>query len=77
MIRFFGDHATEDIFHGRQIGRNKRIPKTILPALIRKLDLLNAAYELRDLKVPPGNRLEELKGDLAGFYSIRVNVQSI
>ena len=37
--------------------------------------MLNAAYDLKDLRVPPGNRLEELKGDLVGFYSIRVNDQ--
>lgn len=39
----------------------------------RKLDLIGAAAEIRDLTVPPGNRLEKLKGRLAGFYSIRVN----
>jgi len=41
----------------------------------RKLDMLDYAHELRDLKSPPGNRLEALKGDLAGFHSIRINDQ--
>jgi toxin HigB-1 len=41
----------------------------------RKLDLIGAAAEIRDLAVPPGDRLEQLRGDLAGFYSIRVNDQ--
>ena len=41
----------------------------------RKLDLIGAAADIRDLAVPPGNRLEKLKGDLAGYYSIRVNDQ--
>lgn len=42
---------------------------------MRKLDLINAAHTPQDLKVPPGNKLEALKGDLAGFYSIRINDQ--
>jgi len=41
----------------------------------RKLDLINAAGALNDLRVPPGNHLEALKGDLTGFHSIRINVQ--
>jgi proteic killer suppression protein len=46
----------------------------VAPALV-KLDMLDAASELKDLKSPPGNRLETLKGDLKGFHSIRVNDQ--
>ena len=42
---------------------------------LRKLDYLNSAFELDDLKVPPANRLEKLSGDLKGFYSIRINKQ--
>jgi len=41
----------------------------------RKLDMLDYAHELRDLRSPPGNRLEALRGDLAGFHSIRINEQ--
>jgi len=44
-------------------------------AALRKLDMLDAAYRLNDLRKPPGNRLELLKGELAGYYSIRVNEQ--
>ncbi|MHB1657680.1 MAG: type II toxin-antitoxin system RelE/ParE family toxin [Burkholderiales bacterium] len=40
---------------------------------LRKLDYLNAAAEIDDLKAPPGNKLEKLKGDFEGFYSIRIN----
>ncbi len=42
---------------------------------VRKLDMINAAHHLDDLREPPGNRLESLKGDLTGYYSIRVNDQ--
>lgn len=47
----------------------------MLQAAVRKLDLLNAAHALLDLRSPPGNRLEQLKGDWAGFHSIRINDQ--
>jgi proteic killer suppression protein len=75
MIRSFGDAATEDLYHGRQTGRVKRFPASLVPAALRKMDMLNAAVELTDLKVPPGNRLEALKGDLKEFQSIRINDQ--
>lgn len=73
MIESFGDRATEDLYHGNMTARVKRIPKDILPAALRKMDLLNAAHVLDDMKAPPGNRLETLRGDLKGFHSIRVN----
>ncbi|MGH2584084.1 MAG: type II toxin-antitoxin system RelE/ParE family toxin [Dehalococcoidia bacterium] len=74
MIISFADQATEALFHGR--GRQaRRIPTDIRRAAVRKLDMLNAARELRDLRVPPGNRLEALKGDFRGKHSIRVNDQ--
>ena len=73
MIASFGDKATEALFHGNRVP--KRIPATIRPAAIRKLDFLNAATTLHDLRSPPGNRLEVLRGDLRGFHSIRVNEQ--
>ena len=75
MIRSFGDAATEDLYHGRQSSRVRRLPQDILPVALRKLDMINAARELVDLRVPPGNRLEALKGDREGFYSIRINNQ--
>ena len=75
MIRSFGDLATEDLYHGRQTSRVRHFPQTIVPAALRKLDMINAAHELADLRVPPGNRLEPLKGALEGYHSIRINDQ--
>ena len=68
-------NATEDLYHGRSTNRVRRFPPAVKGAAIRKLDILNAAYRLEDLREPPGNRLEALKGDLVGYYSIRVNDQ--
>ncbi len=75
MIRSFGDPATEDLYHGRQTSRVRRFPQIITPAALRKLDMINAAFELVDLRVPPGNHLEALKGDLEGYHCIRINDQ--
>ena len=75
MIRSFSDAATEDLYHGRQTSRVRRLPPMIISAALRKLDVLAAAHELVDLRMPPGNRLEALKGDLEGFHSIRINDQ--
>jgi len=75
MILDFGDAATEDIFHGDNTKVARQVPSVIWTVARRKLDLLNAAHELRDLLAPPGNRLESLKGRLAGFHSIRINDQ--
>ena len=75
MISSFGDEATEDIFHGENTKTARRIPVLIWKTAFRKLDMLNATHELRDLLVPPGNRLEALRGTLAGKHSIRINDQ--
>ena len=75
MIGSFGDEATADLFHGRQTGRVRRIPQDLHRRTLVKLDVLNAADRLVDLSSPPGNRLEALKGDWAGFHSIRVSRQ--
>ena len=75
MIVSFGDRATEDLFHGIRSNRVRRFPSTIVEAALQKLDSLNAAHVLDDLRSPPGNRLEALRGDLRGFYSIRINNQ--
>ena len=75
MIVSFGDKATEALFHG-EIGRKVRsLPPEIHRTALRKLDMMNAASELSDLRAPPGNRLETLRGDLAGKHSIRINDQ--
>ena len=71
MIRSFRDKETEAIFR-RQIVRRFQ---QVAAIAIRKLVQIDSAEELRDLASPPGNRLELLKGDRAGQYSIRVNDQ--
>jgi proteic killer suppression protein len=75
MIGSFGDRATEALFHGEERGAIRRIPPSIRSAAIRKLDMLNAAHSLQDLRSPPGNRLEALRGNLSGYHSIRINDQ--
>lgn len=73
MIASFGDKATEDLFHGRSGGRVRRYPPEIFRSALQQLDMLNSARDVRDLRSPPGNHLELLKGDLKGFHSIRIN----
>jgi proteic killer suppression protein len=75
VIKSFGDRTTEDVFHGRVSARARKIGADVLRVALRKLDMLNAAKNLRDLEVPPGNRLEALKGELRGSFSIRINDQ--
>ncbi|PKL42417.1 MAG: hypothetical protein CVV41_14870 [Candidatus Riflebacteria bacterium HGW-Riflebacteria-1] len=71
MIKSFKCRETANIFNGL----GSRRFSAIMRAAMRKLELLNAAETLCDLRVPPGNRLEELRGDRAGQHSIRVNDQ--
>jgi proteic killer suppression protein len=75
MIHSFGNRATEDPFHGTASKAARTIPMAIWPIVLRKLDLLNAAHDLRDLRVPPGNRLEPLNGEWSGHFRIRINDQ--
>lgn len=75
MIQSFGDRTTEDIFNGWDSRAARRLPRAIWPVVRRKLDMLSAAHVIGDLRSPPGNRLEALKGNWAGRYSIRVNDQ--
>ena len=74
-ILSFRDEAIADLFHKRNTARARRFLNNIVKVALRKLDMLNAAYKLDDLRSPPANHLEALKGNLAGFYSIRVNDQ--
>ncbi|TFB17521.1 plasmid maintenance system killer [Microbacterium sp. 3H14] len=72
MIRSFGSKATERLW------RRERVPSVdprIVSVALRKLRQVGAAESIDDLRLPPGNRLEALKGDRAGQYSIRVNDQ--
>ncbi len=75
MIVSFKDNATADLYHGRETNRVRRFPPDVKRIALRKLDILNAAHTLEDLREPPGNRLKALKGDLLGYHSIRVNEQ--
>ena len=76
MIRSFGNQGTADIWHGRNTSAaRKTLPRPLWKRAQRKLDMIDAASELRDLSSPPANRLEKLKGDLEGWYSIRINEQ--
>lgn len=75
MIFSFGDRATADLFHGISSTPVRRLPLQLKESALYKLDVLNAAKSLEDLKSPPGNRLEALKGTLGGFHSIRINRQ--
>jgi len=75
MIASFGDRRTEDLFHGRPSAKLRSLPHDLQKAALRKLDMLNAASSLLDLRSPPSNHLELLKGDLMGRYSIRINDQ--
>ena len=72
MIQSFTCADTERLFHRE---RPKRCPQSIHRVAFRKLRMLHRAQTLQDLRVPPGNRLESLKGDRKGKYSIRVNDQ--
>ena len=72
MIRSFRDRETERVWAGE---RSRRLPGEIQNAALRKLRLINAAYRLDDLRIPPGNRLEALSGDRFGAHSVRINQQ--
>ena len=73
MILGFQNRLTEDIFNGDDTKAARSIPRTISKVANRKLDMINASRDVQDLKVPPGNRLEMLKGERKGWYSIRIN----
>jgi proteic killer suppression protein len=75
VIQSFGDETTADLFRERNTRAARRIPRDIWRVVQRKLLLLDAAGRLEDLLIPAGNRLERLKGPLAGRHSIRVNDQ--
>lgn len=72
MIVSFGDKETEKIWNGFV---SKKLPREIQEVARRKLRMLNNAIEINDLRVPPANRLEKLKGNLKEFHSIRINNQ--
>ena len=72
MIRSFADKETKKLFARK---RSRKLPGDIQQRAYNKLVMLDAAATVEDLRVPPGNRLEQLSGDRAGQYSIRINDQ--
>lgn len=72
MIRSFASRDTERLFLRERV---RRFPASLLRVMLRKLIILDAAETLQDLGVPPGNRLEKLRGGRLGEFSIRVNDQ--
>jgi len=76
MIVSFRDEGTRDVFEGNDTrDARHRCPSPLWPVARSSLELLDYAENLLDLTVPPGNRLERLKGDRAGQFSIRINLQ--
>jgi toxin HigB-1 len=75
VIRSFADKLTADVFYGEATARARRVPADVMKAVIRKFAQLDAAVRLEDLRTPPGNHLEQLRGDRAGSHSISVNDQ--
>lgn len=73
MIRSFRDSVTEDIFNGISSNKSRKIPDDIQNIAVRKMDQLNAAFDINDMRIPPGNHLEKLKGNLREYFSVRVN----
>jgi proteic killer suppression protein len=75
VIQSFADETTADLFRERNTRSARVVPRGIWPIVRRKLKMLDVAARLGDLAVPPGNRLERLKGRESGRHSIRVNDQ--
>ena len=75
MLTSFANQLAGDLFYDRKSRETRRFPNELRRVARRKLLYLHEAANLSDLKVPPGNRLEALKGDLRGYYSIRINDQ--
>jgi toxin HigB-1 len=75
LIQSFGDETTADLFRERNTRAARRVPRELWRVSQRKLKALDVAARLDDLTIPAGNRLELLKGEQAGRYSIRINDQ--
>ncbi len=75
MIQSFADQATADMFREHSTKEARRSPRDLWRIVRRKLKMLDVAQRLTDLRSPPGNRLEALKGNQRGRHSIRVNEQ--
>jgi proteic killer suppression protein len=74
MIVSFRDPGTEDIFNGRNSKHARQLcPQNLWPIAVRKLDQLDSAVSLDELRIPPGNQLEILRGERRGQSSVRIN----
>jgi toxin HigB-1 len=74
VITSFRNPGTEDVFDGTDTRAARKVcPRELWPVARRKLDQLNRVRELQELTIPPGNRLERLRGDRRGQFSIRIN----
>ena len=75
MIRSLADDTTRDIWNGINSKAARRIPRAVWPVIQRKLDQIDSVIRFDQLRVPPGNRLHRLAGELAGLHAIRVDEQ--
>jgi proteic killer suppression protein len=75
MIRSFGNQLAQDLFDDKKTKHTRQFPSELYRVARRKILYLHDAEELMDLRVPPGNKLEALKGNLKGYNSIRINDQ--
>lgn len=73
MIRGFGNQLAEDLYYDRRTKATRSFPPKLRRIARRKILFLHDAAELRDLRSPPGNKLEALRGDRKGSHSIRIN----
>jgi len=75
MLKNLADKTTQDVYDGINSRQTRKLPRDLHDKARRILDQINAAPTLDMLRIPPSNRLEKLKGDLAGFGSLRINDQ--
>ena len=75
MIKSFGNKIAQDLYNDKRSKALSKFPSELLRVARRKILYIHDADQLIDLKVPPGNRLEALKGDLKGYHSVRINDQ--
>lgn len=75
MIKSFKGKCAEDIYNGYKTKHARILPMHLHESAFEKLDIINSALNIDDLRSPPGNKLEALKGNLKGKYSIRINDQ--
>ena len=76
MVISFLDEGTEDVFNGRNTQAARKVcPQNVWRIAVRKLDQLDSVESLEELRIPPGNRLEALRGERLGQFSIRINDQ--